>query len=210
MKKYMMLLCAVLVAVAAGVAQGAGPTRGLPDLVVLKNVNPYVSAQRFNPTDCAVQEGMITEGVHKLVRFNTLTENRGPVDLVVGHPDTSDTTNWEYFACHGHWHFKKFAEYTLTDAAGNVVGTGHKQSFCIEDTIHTQDFGPKRWRYTCKNQGITTGWTDEYDSSLDGQWIVIDGLAPGTYNLSVTVNYAGVLTESNYSNNTTTVPVVIP
>jgi len=46
--------------------------------------------------------------------------------------------------------------------------------------------------------------------SCDCQWLDITDVAPGAYSLRVTINPDRVLTESNYDNNETTVPVTIP
>ena len=69
-------------------------------------------------------------------------------------------------------------------------------------------------KYTCSNQGISVGWSDVYDASLDCQWIDVTGVAPGQYLLRVTINGgpngAHVFAESDYTDNVATVPVTIP
>jgi hypothetical protein len=184
----------------------------LPNLVVstyyLYAAPPHVDVLTFDPADCAVEEGYATAGTHRLLRFPTVVANVGSRDLVLGRPKTDDP-DWVFSLCHQHWHFVPFAEYRLLDAQGAEVGIGHKQSFCIEDgnPLTTTNDRP---RYTCERQGLSVGWEDAYFANLSGQWVVVDDVAPGTYTLSIEVNYAAALPESDYSDNTATVSVVIP
>lgn len=84
------------------------------------------------------------------------------------------------------------------------------------------------------NQGISAGWADTYRFYLAGQYFVLDGGAgqppvpPGEYSIRITVNppfvaepgepcphvdgsgFCHQLPESDYSNNTVSVPIVIP
>jgi hypothetical protein len=65
-------------------------------------------------------------------------------------------------------------------------------------------------RYTCTNQGISAGWADTYVSTLDCQWVDVTNVPAGNYFLEITVNPDQILLESNYSNNTSTIPVTLP
>jgi hypothetical protein len=190
---------------------GAASTKG-PDLIVVSSdyiqQSIYQETRTFDPADCAVQEGAITAGTHKLLRFHTQTANIGSSDLRVGKP-RANSSDWEFFACHGHWHFVRYAEYALTDQAGATVAVGHKQSFCIVDTDpYLPDAGPAFFD-SCDRQGLSAGWSDVYCSCLDGQWVVVDDVVPGTYWLNMTVNYASALRETDYGNNTSSFPVAI-
>jgi Lysyl oxidase. len=173
-----------------------------------------IYTRTFAPTECSVVEGLISSaGTHKLLRFATETVNAGKIDLNMPRSPRANDPNYAYFPCHMHFHFLKYAEYRLKDGSGNVVGIGHKQSFCIEDVgIYYYEFAPhqNRPKYACYNQGLSSGWYDLYDYYLDGQWIEIDNVPPGTYTLEVEVNYARVWTESNYDNNVASVVVTIP
>ena len=84
------------------------------------------------------------------------------------------------------------------------------------------------------NQGVTAGWADTYRFTLAGQYFVLDGgdgqdpVPPGTYLIRITVNppfvaqpgeacpqvdgdgFCHQLPESDYTNNSITVPVYIP
>jgi hypothetical protein len=190
----------------------AAPSRA-PDLIVdqyylHQGGPPFVDELTFEPDSCVVQEGYATAGTHRLLRFSTVVENVGAADLMLGKP-RADDPNWIFSPCHQHWHFVHFAEYRLLAADGTEVGIGHKQAFCVMDGNPVVT-NPSRPRFTCERQGLSVGWEDAYFANLSGQWIVIDNLAPGTYTLSINVNYAAVLTESDYSNNTATVQVAIP
>ena len=67
-----------------------------------------------------------------------------------------------------------------------IVGAGHKQAFCLADF---QPYGTAPSSgYDCEFQGISAGWGDLYRRDLDGQWVDITGVPPGTYTLVVTVN----------------------
>jgi hypothetical protein len=84
------------------------------------------------------------------------------------------------------------------------------------------------------NQGISAGWADTYRFTLAGQYFVLDGgdgqppVPPGNYRIRITVNppfvaaagepcpytdtlgFCHQLPESDYTNNTTEVPINIP
>lgn len=64
--------------------------------------------------------------------------------------------------------------------------------------------------YDCENQGLTRGWEDVYDKSLDCQWLDVTGIKPGTYVMRAAVNRNRKLKERNYRNNSFTVRITIP
>jgi len=118
--------------------------------------------------------------------------------------------NFEFHACHGHYHFAGFASSRILDLEGNTVREGYKVSFCLLDSIRWDRKAEFRSRYDCDNQGIQTGWGDLYDSGLPGQWVEIGDLAPGNYQLELTINPDGILEEENRDNNNVRIPVTIP
>ena len=188
-----------------GLAQAASP-----DLII----DPYrlASSIRFQTTkfssgSCAVQEGCVLgPGKRKLLRFSVATPNIGDGDLVLGNPaDHPELFVWS--PCHGHYHFKGYASYELLDQGGNVVLRGRKQAFCLLDWEKwDSSAGPAK--FTCDYQGISAGWGDVYGSNLDCQWLDVTGFR-GDYSLRVTINPEQTLVESDYSNNSATVPVTI-
>lgn len=191
------------------VYSGAPLSLGLPDLIFHAGaMNPRITTESFSANACEIQEGTITAGTHKLLRFSTETRNIGTGDLVLGNPSTNPSFNWG--SCHGHYHFNSFAQYRLLDANGQLVRTGHKVGFCLMDiSRHNSGANPSP-RYTCSNQGIQAGWADVYSSQLSGQWIVVTGLPAGNYILEVVVDPMGLIAESDETNNITRVNVTIP
>lgn len=179
-----------------------------PDLIVWRDsIDPYLDEAEFFPGDCEVEEGTIEAGRHTLLRFNTETRNIGGSDLVM--PSPIDNPDFEFAACHGHYHFKGFASYRLLDGQGAPVALGRKVSFCLLDTHRWDPQAEQEPRFDCENQGIQAGWADIYDGGLPGQWIDITGLPDGTYTLEITMNPERILTEADYTNNTDTLEVVI-
>ncbi len=191
------------------------PGAPCPDLVIDEDdlrASTVIDTRTFAPTDCAVVEGCVTQtGTRRLLRFDTATANVGTGDLVVGSPTTG--VCFEFSQCHQHYHFLGFSQYTLYQADGTTVAaTGHKQSFCLEDVEQYQAApAPDPANpFTCTNQGLHVGWEDVYPSDIDCQWVDITGVPAGNYLLTVAINTAGYLPESNYANDTATVPVTIP
>ena len=124
-------------------------------------------------------------------------------------------------AAHGHWHLDDFALYELRKiaddgqpdmSADGLVRSGGKVSFCLLDygrgrgARADDDFYPfttTGFYVACTgvHQGISAGWSDTYEAGLPGQQIVIDGVAPGTYAVVVTVNPDGRLLETTTADN---------
>lgn len=163
---------AVLAALAvSGLASAAGAQvpctdpAGCPNLVVDSGGaglgQHVVVEETYDETDCAVVEGSTEAGTRRLLRFTFTTPNLGPGDLIVGAP--ADHLDWfEFHPCHGHYHFREYADYRLWTPAGyqawqalrarnpralsrdllaqnpNVAGqmvVGEKQGFCVIDVI---------------------------------------------------------------------------
>ena len=182
---------------------------GLPDFIVNSNgVNPFIVSQTFGSNDCEVVEGCAQAGTRVLLEFNTETWNIGNADLVLGNPTNNPLF---YFSpCHGHYHFDGFAQYNLLDANSNVVVTGQKAAFCVEDSVRWDSNANSNRVYDCNYQGLQQGWGDVYAGGLSCQWLDITGIPSGNYVLQLTVNPFGLLPESNTNNNTIFVPVFIP
>jgi hypothetical protein len=186
-----------------------------PDLVVdvddLKS-SIVIDQRTFAATDCAVVEGcIVVPGTRRLLHFDTGTANVGTADLSIGAPTASVCFQWSQ--CHQHYHFKGVGTYVLYEPDGTTVAaTGHKQGFCMEDTepyaAHPGPMPPTP--FNCNAQGLHIGWEDIYPNDIDCQWIDITGVPAGNYILSVTVDASHLLPESDYSNNESRIPVVIP
>ena len=176
-------------------------------VVMGANLVPIVRNFYINPSEVAdqhsIEDGCITAGTHRVLRFDFLSHNIGDADLVVGAP--ADHPEWFVeSASHGHFHLKDFNEFVLFDLNGNEVTAGYKQAFCLIDIQHPSPWGPANARFTdCNsNQGVSAGWADVYSSGLACQFIVIDGLPDGTYMLRSTTNKQHKIPEDTYADNT--------
>jgi hypothetical protein len=174
----------------------------------------------FQPGHCVLLPADLCvggPGSRKLLRFSVLAVNHGPGELIVGAP-AQNPERFEFSECHGHYHFESFARYELRALDGSLVATGHKQSFCVEDTERVADDAAIEPKYSCNLgsanadavQGVQVGWGDLYPSTLDCQWVDVTDVAPGDYQLHVFLNSAQLLPEASYLNNEIAVAVSIP
>jgi hypothetical protein len=149
-----------------------------------------------------------------LVRFTLSTVNEGTADVVLGDPgcptcdvDPPPACTNPLFECsvadgHHHAHFSRYALYELLPRAdAPAAAVGHKQGFCIEDTLC-----PLR-TYNCAFQGLTAGCKDAYFNFLGCQYVDATDVPGGRYLLRASVNFERIIAESNYDNNTDAVPV---
>jgi len=165
--------------------------------------NFSISTQTFSSTDHDVQDGCVTPGTHKLMRFDFLSHNVGSSDLVIGSPAARpDLFVWS--SAHGHYHLKDFNQFLLFDANGNLATTGYKQAFCaidIERISSTASLNP-RFDDCNSDQGISAGWADVYNAGLACQFIVLDGVPNGDYTLQSTTNTQHKVGEDCFGDNT--------
>ena len=155
---------------------------------------------------CSAEEGNITPGLRRLVRFTVMTPNVGSADIHIGDPNEHFAANdglFEFASCHHHFHFRHYALYELVGQNGKVWKAA-KRGFCMLDTDpNPAYFGqpPREGKYrSCGaigipgNQGITAGWADTYRFTLAGQYFVLDGgdgqppVPSGNYRIRITVN----------------------
>lgn len=187
----------------------------LPDLVVdEKRLRDEILFDNVYVTEnsCAKQEACVTgTGLRRVLRFSVEAVNQGNATLTVP-PPANRPDLFTFSPCHGHFHFSGFASYALLDLEGHTLLTGRKQAYCMEDTERIAA-GPKvacNKEYNCDNQGIQRGWSDLYGNTLDCQWLDITDVAPGNYQLQVSLNPARAFQEVTLDNNITTIPVTIP
>ena len=189
----------------------------LPDLVVQSSATQNswrVKDEFLSASFCSVEEGNITPGNHRVLRFTVTTPNIGNADVFVGSPkkhmdpngdgNTADADGmFEFSSCHDHYHFSNYATYSLIGQDGQVWRSA-KRGFCMLDTdpynAGTQKQVGTRNYLNCGSrtidgfQGISHGWADTYVWQLAGQYFVLDGgdgqpeVPPGTYTLEVHVN----------------------
>lgn len=117
---------------------------------------------------------------------------------------------------HGHWHLDSFALYELRKVSrkgvvdmrpSGLVATSPKISFCMMDSQRNEPPAEGETVLgtyllcTGAYQGISAGWGDLYDYSLEGQQILVEDVPNGTYALVVRSNVDGQLLETDYSDN---------
>lgn len=196
-------------------------------------MEPHLKTKTFKPQSCVVQEGSTVAGTRRILEFTFTTPNIGAGDLIVGEP--SQHPEWfEWGACHGHFHFRLYAEYRLWtpakfaqwDALRNAnpsktgdqilaenptlkYVTSHKQGFCVIDVAPYMPSPGVPKYLVCDFQGISAGWADEYGTHLDGQFIDVTGVAAGSYVLEEEVNAHRLYEETDYNNNRAWVPVTL-
>ncbi len=188
--------------------------------------NYQVDYRTFAAGACEIAEGCVNApGTRRLLRWDTWTPNQGGADVFLGTTPASGVASgpFEWSACHMHHHFTSYANYELFAADGSLAASGHKQAFCLEDYEVYPCGGtgepacvpePSTAAYNCGYQGIQMGYQDEYwgtgGSPLPCQWIDVTDVAPGNYDLHISINTQHIIAESDYGNDDVTVSVTIP
>lgn len=136
---------------------------------------------------CLVNEGCLQgTGTRQILRFTTRIANIGNQDYFIGVPNASNP-QFEYDACHNHYHYEGYAEYLLYDQNGNPMPQiGFKNGFCVLDLSCPAGITAQ---YSCGNMGITAGCADIYSSGLTCQWIDVTDVPAGSYYLVVRTNW---------------------
>jgi hypothetical protein len=190
---------------------------GTPDLIVdaQKLATSWVIYDELVPNVCSAEEGGVTPGQHRLLRFTVTTPNIGDADVYIGDPnehydpdgngDPEDGDGlFELATCHAHYHFRNYASYELIEMDnGAEVATifAAKRGFCMIDVTPYGSSGSWQYRNCGRpeipslglpaiagNQGISVNWGDTYVKWLAGQYFVIDDVGPGTYLIRIVVN----------------------
>ena len=179
-----------------------------PDLIIngLRAYSTLEMTTESNSDACMIAEGCIQGyGTREIVRFDTEIANIGTEDYFIGAP-SAQPDQFEWDACHNHYHYEGYAEYALFDDSGSPLPTiGFKNGFCVLD-LGGCNYGGGPQKYTCSNMGITAGCQDIYSRYLDCQWVDITDLPGGDYTLVIRVNWdyspdANGSFELNYANN---------
>jgi hypothetical protein len=188
----------------------------LPDLIVDAKATQNswrVKSEFLTGVLCSVEEGNVTPGERRLIRFTVSTPNVGDADVFVGSPkkhmdpngdgNTADQDGmFEFASCHDHYHFKHYATYRLIAANTGQEWRAAKRGFCMLDTDpYNNNTGDGNRNYlSCGTtkvdgfQGISRGWADSYVWQLAGQYFVLDGgdgqalVPPGAYYIEIHVN----------------------
>ncbi len=160
-----------------------------PDLIMVQSDlqnSIYAQTLAVNPSNCYITEGCLNGfGDREIVRFTTHIKNIGTQDYYIGSPG-ANPSQFTFGNCHGHWHYKGYADYILFDSTGQSVVNGFKNGFCVLDL---ECSGGGSAQYGCNNMGITAGCGDIYGANLDCQWIDVTGVPEGRYTLVVRCNW---------------------
>jgi hypothetical protein len=175
----------------------------LPDLIVDGSVTQkhwVVRDEKLQSGFCSVEEGNITPGTRRIIRFTVTTPNIGKADVYVGDPivhmDPNGDGNFadqdgmfEFASCHNHYHFQHYAQYKMVDVKTGKVWKAAKRGFCMLDTDPNPSWmgeppaGDRNY-LSCGTadprdprgfQGVAHGWADTYHFTLGGQFFVLDG-----------------------------------
>jgi hypothetical protein len=231
---------------------------GTPDLIVDSHMlaaSWVVYEETFASNGCTAIEGGFKGGTYLTMRFSVSTPNIGDADIAIGDPnrhidpngdgDFSDSDGlYEFAPCHNHYHFRNYARYEIFPMQSNgSLGApiqARKMGFCMIDTTPwRENDAPRAANYrSCGapgipgNQGVSTGWADQYFKWLSGQFFLLNDptrpIPPGDYVIRITVNppfTAGagepcpfvdasgkcrMFEESNYNNNVGEARVQVP
>jgi Lysyl oxidase len=116
---------------------------------------------------------------------------------------------------HRHWHLLGFERYELRQVGGRAaVASDRKTGFCLGDRYAVRDLPAAPavpvWTGRCGlaqpgrlqiDEGISVGYGDDYDPTLEGQYVRLTGLPAGRYLLVHRVNADRSLREARYDNN---------
>lgn len=126
--------------------------------------------------------------------------------------DRQLVSQFEFHPAHNHWHIDAVAlfEVRLDSPVGPVFGDNSiKTTFCLIDwyTLEGNARTPDRTFWDCnakaETQGISVGWVDQYNQSVEGQALdITDAPTDRLLYLVSTANPDGAFLEQNYTNNT--------
>lgn len=142
---------------------------------------------------------------------------------------------YEPATMHQHWHLLAFDRFRLVASDGRTVVSDRKNGFCLGDRydinttdtlahIPTDDGSPQTVladalaANDCRMhhpealdvaEGISVGSGDNYDYTVDYQWLDVTAVPSGTYTLVNTVNPDRQIQEKDYDNNSSSIVVSI-
>jgi hypothetical protein len=139
----------------------------------------------------------------------------GVFTLRIEDPNISDPRQWPIVASGGKLGFCLMDYYQCGDASANHHckddNTVYNQGTTLNNSSFP-NFGLGGGQYSCSvvEQGISSGYTDVYDESLDLMWITLPpGLCNGQYWIVIEVDPNDNFLESDETNNYTAVPFTI-
>jgi hypothetical protein len=154
-----------------------------------------------------------SRGERTMLASQVIERDGAPMDVVPG----VGRLRYVRSPDHEHWHLLRFDRYSLRQ-----VGRRHarvedrKSGFCLGDryaaaggpptgAVFTSRCGLERPGLLGIREGISVGFGDDYAANLEGQWLPLNGLPAGRYELVHRVNADHRLREISYANNTASV-----
>jgi len=93
---------------------------------------------------------------------------------------------------HFHWHYNGIASLELVDKNGKVIASSKKEGYCLADTFPYNGNLPRLFFPAgCEQKtevGLTVGWADQYYKETEDQYIEIENIPSGKYDLRFTIN----------------------
>jgi len=176
-----------------------------PDLLILRDpllASMNLGSMTVSIGDCLVAEECVTGyGQRDIISFDTYIYNQGNMDYYIGNP-AANPDQFDLINCHGHTHYKGYAEYVLFDAEGVATPVGFKSGFCVMDIWCP--FGTAT--YGCGTMGVSAGCADIYGAGTTCNWIDITDVDTGTYTFVARTNWERIPDglgnhETDYYNN---------
>lgn len=191
-------------------------SKAAPDLVPDPTFGSsfWIEDRSVPPGSCDFARGCVAApGIRRLLHFSQSAVNQGFEDLVVpalrSRPDLYETdvcTNQPALRA-------VLTEVALSTLDGQTVRIARPRTSCVADTSQAST-GPATActaQFDCTTQGIQAGWkADLTTKSTSCAFLDITGVAPDSYNVTLTVNPDRAFDETSYDNNSMTVPIVIP
>jgi hypothetical protein len=197
------------------------PDLRMTPLVADINAN-VIEVEGVQANDRERRAGCFTgEGTRRILRWDSIIENVGNTDLLVGNTDNhafvelGATRAPVYTIARGldQLEFFGWTRSFLINDAGTVIAEGHKGSFCMLNLSEVDgfDLGPAPASNCFDNQRISDGFGDVYNQGLECQFIDITDIdESGALTLRVETNFTKQLPESDYTNNAQEYIVNIP
>lgn len=142
---------------------------------------------------------------------------------------------YEPAVMHQHWHLLDFDRFRLVGPDGTTLVTDRKTGFCLGDRYTSNDayqlgyaptddgspqdvLGNALAHNDCKMhdpnaldvaEGISVGSGDNYDYTVDFQWLDVTTVPSGTYTLVNTVNPDKQIQEKDYDNDSSSIAILL-